>query len=102
MLQYAYYATISPEGCATILWKSATKAEEAAEVMGITAPKLLKLGIIDEIVPEPLGGAHRDLETIAKTLKTSLIQNLRPLLKLSTEALLKKRYQRWMSMGISS
>lgn len=101
MLQYAYYATISPEGCATILWKSATKAEEAAEVMGITASRLLKLGLIDEIIPEPLGGAHRDLPKMAENLKNALVQNLRPLQKLSTEALLKKRYQRWMSMGIS-
>lgn len=101
MLQYAYYATISPEGCATILWKSATKAEEAAEVMGITANRLLKLGIIDEIIPEPLGGAHRDLETTAKAIKSALIQNLKPLQKLTTESLIKKRYERWMEMGTS-
>ncbi len=102
MLQYAYYATISPEGCATILWKSATKAEEAAEVMGITAPRLLKLGLIDEIVSEPLGGAHRDIDATAKQLKMALCQNLRTLSKLSTDTLLKKRYERWMAMGISS
>lgn len=101
MLQYAYYATISPEGCATILWKSATKAEEAAEVMGITASRLLKLGLIDEIIPEPLGGAHRDVQKMSENIKNALIQNLRPLQKLPTEALLKKRYQRWISMGIS-
>lgn len=102
MLQYAYYATISPEGCATILWKSATKAEEAAEVMGITADRLLKLKLIDEIIPEPLGGAHRNLEQTAASIKNALIQNLRPLKNTSTETLLKKRYQRWMSMGIQS
>lgn len=101
MLQYAYYATISPEGCATILWKSAEKAEEAAEVMGITAPRLLKLGLIDEIVPEPLGGAHRDMAQQAATIKEVLINNLRPLKNLSTEHLLKKRYQRWMNMGLT-
>lgn len=102
MLQYAYYATISPEGCATILWKSAQKAEEAAEVMGITAPRLLKLGIIDEIIPEPLGAAHRDLDTTAANIKEALLNNLRSLKSLSTENLLKKRYQRWMNMGLSS
>lgn len=102
MLQYGYYATISPEGCATILWKSATKAEEAAEVMGITAPRLLKLGLIDEIIPEPLGGAHRNPDQMADTLKSVLLENLRSLKNFSTEKLLKRRYQRWMSMGIQA
>lgn len=102
MLQYAYYATISPEGCATILWKDSVKAEEAAEVMGITAPRLLKLGLIDEIIPEPLGGAHRDLEATARNLKSALVENLRALKKLPVERLLEKRYQRWRSMGIGS
>lgn len=102
MMQYAYYATISPEGCATILWKSAQKAEEAAEVMGITAVKLLKLGIIDEIIPEPLGAAHRDLETAAQNIKEALVTQLRSLQSLPTETLLKKRYLRWMNMGLNS
>ncbi len=102
MLQYSYYATISPEGCATILWKSADKASEAAEVMGITAPRLLKLGLIDEIVPEPLGGAHRNVEEMAKTLKISILESLRPLVKLPVDDLLRQRYKRWMSMGITS
>lgn len=102
MLEYAYYATISPEGCATILWKSASKASEAAEVMGITCQPLLKLGIIDEIVPEPLGGAHRNQEEMAQILKKAIIKNLRALQKISTDTLLKKRYQRWMSMGQTS
>jgi acetyl-CoA carboxylase carboxyl transferase subunit alpha len=101
MLQYAYYATISPEGCATILWKSATKAEEAAEVMGITADRLLKLGLIDEIVPEPLGGAHRNINEMAASLKQHLIQNMRSLKNLSSEKLLSRRYQRWMAMGVT-
>lgn len=100
MLQYAYYATISPEGCATILWKSASKASEAAEVMGITASRLLKLGIIDEVIPEPLGGAHRNLEEMAVTLKSVILENLRTLKQFPTDKLLKRRYQRWMSMGI--
>ncbi len=101
MLQYAYYATISPEGCATILWKSAAKAEEAAEVMGITANRLLKLGLIDEMIPEPLGGAHRHLDEMANILKSALIKSLSSFKNLSTEKLVKKRYQRWMAMGIS-
>jgi len=102
MLQYGYYATISPEGCATILWKSATKAEEAAEVMGITAARLLKLGLIDEIVPEPLGGAHRQVDEMASTLKSAILESLRSFKNFSTDKLLKRRYQRWMSMGIQS
>ena len=102
MLQYAYYATISPEGCATILWKSAAKAEEAAEVMGITAARLLKLGLIDEIIPEPLGGAHRHLDEMANILKNALVKSLNAFKNLSSEKLVKKRYQRWMAMGIQS
>ncbi|MDB6096294.1 MAG: acetyl-CoA carboxylase subunit alpha [Francisellaceae bacterium] len=100
MLQYAYYATISPEGCATILWKSALKASEAAEVMNITADRLLKLGLIEEIVPEPLGGAHRNVVEVAATLKKALINNLNQLKSLNTDTLLNKRYQRLISMGI--
>lgn len=102
MLQYAYYATISPEGCATILWKTASKAEEAAEVMGITADRLLKLKLIDEIIPEPLGGSHRNLDGMSATLKNALVQNLKALRSLSTDKLLKKRYQKWMEMGIQA
>lgn len=100
MLQYAYYATISPEGCATILWKSASKAEEAAEVMGITADRLIKLGLIDEIIPEPLGGAHRNVDEMAVNLKLALVQNLRLFKSLAIDKLVKKRYQRWTAMGI--
>ncbi len=102
MLQYAYYATISPEGCATILWKSASKAEEAAEIMGITANRLLKLGLIDAIISEPLGGAHRGVDEMAAMLKTALIQSLRPFRNLSADKLIKSRYQRWTAMGIQS
>jgi len=101
MLQYAYYATISPEGCATILWKSASKAEEAAEVMGITANRLLKLNLIDEIVAEPLGGAHRGLDEMANNLKGVLTQSLATLKHLPIDKLLSRRYQRWMAMGIN-
>jgi acetyl-CoA carboxylase carboxyl transferase subunit alpha len=98
MLQYSYYATISPEGCATILWKSATKASEAAEIMGITAPRLLKLGIVNEIIPEPLGGAHRNYPAIAQNLKKTLIANLRSLQGLPIDQLLQLRYKRLMSL----
>lgn len=100
MLQYAYYATISPEGCASILWKSAAKAEEAAEVMGITANRLLKLGLVDEIIPEPLGGAHRDIDQMAANLKAVLVENLRTFKNFSIDKLLQKRRQRWTAMGV--
>ncbi|MEK7759284.1 MAG: acetyl-CoA carboxylase carboxyl transferase subunit alpha, partial [Pseudomonadota bacterium] len=76
MLQYSTYSVISPEGCASILWKSASKASEAAEAMGITAPRLRELGLVDVIVPEPLGGAHRDVETMAASLKQTLLSAL--------------------------
>lgn len=100
MMQYAYYATISPEGCATILWKRSEKAEEAAEVMGITADRLLSLKLIDEIIHEPLGGAHRDWQEAAKQLKQALVQNMKLLKNMPVETLLQQRYQRWMNMGL--
>jgi len=99
MLQYSYYATISPEGCATILFKSATKAEQAAEIMGITAPRLLDLGLIDTIISEPLGGAHRDPKGMAQRLKARLIEELNHLSHLDIDTLLDNRYQRLMSFG---
>lgn len=99
MLQYSYYATISPEGCATILFKSAEKAPEAAEIMGITADRLLALGLIDAIIPEPLGGAHRDVDRMANILKTHLINNLHLVKKIPKERLVDLRYKRWMAMG---
>lgn len=99
MLQYAYYATISPEGCATILWKNADKAAEAAHVMGITANKLLEIGIIDEIIPEPLGGAHRDISKMANILREHLLNHISQLAKWSVDALLENRYLRLMKFG---
>lgn len=99
MLQYSYYATISPEGCATILFKSAEKAPDAAEIMGITAERLLALGLIDAIVPEPLGGAHRDIDRMANILKTHLVNNLHLVKKIPQERLVDMRYKRWMSLG---
>ncbi len=99
MLQYATYSVISPEGCASILWKSADKAALAAEAMGITAASLGKLGLIDEVVPEPLGGAHRDVETMAKTLKQALVAGIETVSSLPVEQLLEARYARLMQYG---
>lgn len=101
MLQYSIYSVISPEGCASILWKSADKAAEAAEALGITADRILKLGLIDQVIKEPLGGAHRNVDEMATRLKESLIEQLNNLSKLSTHQLLRQRYRRLMSYGIS-
>ncbi|HET6718164.1 MAG TPA: acetyl-CoA carboxylase carboxyltransferase subunit alpha, partial [Rhodocyclaceae bacterium] len=97
MLQHSTYSVISPEGCASILGKSAEKANDAAEIMGITAQRLKSLGLIDKIVNEPCGGAHRDHGAMAQTLKKSLQDSLRQLSSLSTEELLAARYERLMS-----
>ncbi|HEY3487813.1 MAG TPA: acetyl-CoA carboxylase carboxyl transferase subunit alpha, partial [Gammaproteobacteria bacterium] len=99
MLQYSTYSVISPEGCASILWKSATKATEAAEAMGITSSRLRELGLIDEIIPEPLGGAHRNIDATAASIKASLIANLDRLNYIGTERLLSQRHKRLMSYG---
>lgn len=99
MLQCSTYSVISPEGCASILWKSADKAPLAAEAMGITAPRLQELKLIDSVIPEPLGGAHRDPQTMAATLKTQLVADLAELDALETEELLDRRYQRLMNYG---
>lgn len=99
MLQYSTYSVISPEGCASILWKSAEKASVAAEAMGITADRIKELGLINHIVEEPLGGAHRDFEIMAHNLKRTLTSQLAELSGKSDEALLEERYQRLMSFG---
>jgi acetyl-CoA carboxylase carboxyl transferase subunit alpha len=99
MLQYSTYSVISPEGCASILWKSAEKAPEAAETMGITAQRLKTLGLIDKIISEPLGGAHRDHAAMAQNLKKALQEALKQLSGLSTAELLATRYERLMSYG---
>ncbi|QAV24631.1 acetyl-CoA carboxylase carboxyl transferase subunit alpha [Proteus hauseri] len=99
MLQYSTYAAISPEGCASILWKNSDKAPLAAEAMGMTAPKLLSLGIIDAIIPEPLGGAHREYQQAAEFLKQQLLIDLAQLKSLSIDELLEDRYQKLMSYG---
>ena len=99
MLQYSTYSVISPEGCASILWKSAEKASAAAEVMGLTAQRLKELKLIDEIVAEPIGGAHRDYAEMAENLKQRILTDLHELDNLDKEALLHRRYQRLMSYG---
>lgn len=99
MLQYSTYSVISPEGCASILWKSADKAPLAAEAMGITAERLQELKLIDSIIPEPLGGAHRRPVDMAASLKQQLLADLADLDGLSTEELLDRRYQRLMNYG---
>ncbi|HEK1086268.1 TPA: acetyl-CoA carboxylase carboxyl transferase subunit alpha [Proteus mirabilis] len=99
MLQYSTYAAISPEGCASILWKNADKAPIAAQTMGMTAPKLQALGIIDSIIPEPLGGAHRHYQQAAEFVKKQLLADLTELNSYSKEELLEKRYQKLMSYG---
>jgi acetyl-CoA carboxylase carboxyl transferase subunit alpha len=99
MLQYSTYSVISPEGCASILWKSADKASEAAEIMGITAPRLKSLGLIDKVVNEPLGGAHRDHEAMAQNLKKALQDALKQLGAMSNSELLEARFKRLMDYG---
>jgi len=99
MMQYSTYSVISPEGCASILWKSADKAPEAAETLGITSARLKSLGIVDKIVNEPLGGAHRDPEAAAQNLKKALAEALKNLSAKSTAELLEERFERLMSYG---
>ena len=102
MLQYSTYTVITPEGCATILWKSPSKALEAAESMGVTANRLHKLGIVDEVIQEPLGGAHRDIVSVSENIKKSLVGQLDKLSRIDVEELLIKRYNRLMSYGLDS
>ena len=99
MLQYGTYSVISPEGCSTILWKSAEKAQDAATAMGITSDRLKDLGLIDQIVNEPLGGAHRDIDTMAQNLKAALLENMEVLESISLDKLLDNRYERLMQYG---
>jgi acetyl-CoA carboxylase carboxyl transferase subunit alpha len=99
MMQYSVYSVISPEGCASILWKSAEKAPEAAKALGMTAPRLLELGLVDDIVNEPLGGAHRFPEIAAENLKQRIVLQLQALQALPMDELLAKRYDRYMKYG---
>ncbi|MEZ5506216.1 MAG: acetyl-CoA carboxylase carboxyl transferase subunit alpha [Gammaproteobacteria bacterium] len=99
MLQYSTYSVISPEGCASILWKSAEYPSEAAEAMGLTAGRLKDLGLVDQVIPEPLGGAHRDHDLTAERLKAALVENLERISSWPEDTLMDKRYARLMSYG---
>lgn len=99
MMQYSTYSVISPEGCASILWKNAANAADAAEALGITANRLKSLGLVDEIIAEPLGGAHRDYQQSASSLKSALISQLNTLKIKSSDELIANRYQRYMDYG---
>ncbi|MBU4252146.1 MAG: acetyl-CoA carboxylase carboxyltransferase subunit alpha [Candidatus Omnitrophica bacterium] len=101
VLENSYYSVISPEGCAAILWKDGAKAPLAAEVLKLTGPDLLKMGLIDEMIPEPLGGAHRDVQKIAASVKETILRNLKELGSLDKEELLKLRYKKFRSMGVT-
>jgi acetyl-CoA carboxylase carboxyl transferase subunit alpha len=99
ILKYSTYSVISPEGCASILWNDAALAEDAASALGITSDRLLQLGLVDEVIPEPLGGAHKDPEKVASQVGDCLAAQLEELDKMTTEALLDDRYQRLLSYG---
>jgi acetyl-CoA carboxylase carboxyl transferase subunit alpha len=99
MLQYAVYSVISPEGCASILWKTADRASDAAEALGITAHRLKALSLIDRIVSEPVGGAHRDVKAMASQLRRALNDAWRQVSDLRTQELLERRYERLMAYG---
>jgi len=102
MLQYSVYSVISPEGCASILWKSADKKEAAADAMGLTADRLQKLDLVDEVLREPLGGAHRDPATMAEDLKAAILRHLDTLQAMTPEALREARQQRIAGFGVYS
>jgi acetyl-CoA carboxylase carboxyl transferase subunit alpha len=102
MLEYSIYSVISPEGCASILWKSADKRELAAEQLGLSADRLYQLGLIDQIIDEPLGGAHRNADVTAGNIKRAILDNLAQLEKYDLQQLLKLRYQRLMGYGIAN
>ena len=102
MLQYATYTVITPEGCATILWKSSEHAAAAAEAMGVTSTRLEELGIVDATIPEPLGGAHRDVKAMAESMRVSLIDQVERLQTMDIDDLVQRRYTRLMSYGIQA
>ena len=99
MLEYAIYSVISPEGCASILWKSADRAREAADALGITSARLLQLGLVDQVLDEPLGGAHRDGAAMAATLKDHLLRQLDGLERIEAGSLVEARYRRLRGYG---
>jgi acetyl-CoA carboxylase carboxyl transferase subunit alpha len=100
MLEHAVYSVISPEGCAAILWGDAAKAPEAADIMKITAKDLLRLGVIDAVVPEPPGGAHRDWESAAANLRSALVEHLGELRSKSPDSLVRERYEKFRRIGV--
>ena len=100
MLENTWYSVISPESCSSILWRSWDYKEQAAEALKLTAEDLIQFGIIDVIVPEPLGGAHKDHKQMAETLKEYLLKELKPLLKLNPEKLIAKRLEKFAKMGV--
>ncbi|MDY0322824.1 MAG: acetyl-CoA carboxylase carboxyltransferase subunit alpha [Candidatus Carbobacillus sp.] len=102
MLEHAWYSVISPEGAAALLWKDAALAEKAAREMRITAQDLLELGVIDEVIPEPLGGAHQDKTAAIKAIKEAILRHLKALMTLSPEALVNERYEKFRRMGAVS
>lgn len=100
ILENAYYSVISPEGCAAILWRDRSKAPEAARALKLTAHDLYELGIVDEVIPEPLGGAHRDIDGAAKTIKWTITRHLKELSSFSREKVIRERYKKFRSMGV--
>jgi acetyl-CoA carboxylase carboxyl transferase subunit alpha len=99
ILQHAYYSVISPEGCASILWRSSTKAPEAAEALKITGEHLIKFGIVDDVIPEPLGGAHHDPIEVAQNLKKTILKHIKELSSFDAESLLEGRYGKYRKIG---
>ncbi len=100
MLQFAYYSVISPEGCAGILWKHPKHADKAANALRFTSKDLLEFGVVEEVIPEPLGGAHRDHRAMAATLKGFLLNRLRALSSVPIDQLLNRRYERFRKIGV--
>lgn len=100
MLENAVYTVAAPEAAASIIWRDNAFAPDAAQAMKITAPELLKLGVIDSIIPEPLGGAHRDFQAVADNVKEAILSELQPLMRMSTEEMLEQRYQRFRVIGL--
>jgi len=99
-MENSIYSVITPEGCAAILWKDASKAEQAAEALKLTAPDLLELKVIDEIIPEPLGGAHRDPDGAAQRLQEAVLRHVRALIGLPKQELLDRRLEKYLRMGV--
>ncbi len=100
IMEYAYYSVISPEGCAAILWKEASKRERAAQVLKLTAPDLIKMGIVDEAIAEPEGGAHRNYQEIGQNLEKAILSNLRQVKTLFTEDMIAQRYEKFRKIGV--